>query len=78
MPQEQAMHYFWANFTIPSIDIKTRWHYWTIEELEKIKDFDLSKTNLNKNEKILALRNCVEPKTWKIILDAAMRNISLF
>lgn len=76
MPQNINSHYFWANFTIPPMTKKSRCHYWTIEELEKRKDFDLSWYDITEKRKIL--RNCVEPETWKVILDAAVKNMSLF
>jgi len=76
MPQNINWHYFWANFTIPQMTKQSRCHYWTIEDLEKRKDFDLSWYDITEKRKIL--RNCVEPETWKVILDAAIRNTSLF
>jgi len=75
-PQEINNHYFWANFTIPPITKSSRCHYWTIEELWDRKWFNLDKYDVSEKRKIL--RNCVEPETWKIILDAATNNLSLF
>lgn len=66
-PQEIAKHYFWANFYIPPVKEGFRGHYSGINELERIKGFDLNKyDNINKTK---ALRNCVEPETGKYILD---------
>ena len=64
-PQEIGRHYFWANFYIPPLDIKTRGHMKSNKELAKIKGFDINNRTL--------LRNCVEPETGKYILDRAIK-----
>ena len=66
-PQEISKHYFWTNFYIPPYKDGFRGHYSSIEDLYKIKGFDLSKY---KGVDIrLALRNCVEPELGKYIFD---------
>ena len=74
-PQEFAQHWFWANFLIRPLDIKSREHYGGIEKLEVKKGFDLSKYNGIDKEK--TLRNCVEPETGKRILEYAINPIQL-
>jgi len=64
-PQEVAKHYFWANFYIPPFKKAFRGHDSSIEDLQKIKGFDLGDTT----GKRLLLRNCVEPELGKYILD---------
>jgi hypothetical protein len=76
MPQEINKHYFRANFVIPPIVAQSRCHDWKVGELQIRKWFDISK--YVGIDKIKALRNCVEPETWKHILDAAIRNTGLF
>ena len=74
-PQEIGSHYFWANFTIPSLqEDRSREHDGTIEMLQVRKGFDLGKYGMNSDEKRLLLRNCVEPELGKHIFDAAFRN----
>lgn len=71
-PQELALHYFWANFEIPPIKIKTRQHDGGIEKLQELKGFDLSGyKNIDKRK---ILRNCVEPETGLHILNAYENN----
>ena len=71
-PQEFASHYFWANFIIRPITTGSREHYGGIEKLQEMKGFDLTKYRLNK---VVALRNCVEPEVGKQILDYAINPI---
>jgi len=70
-PFEVARHYFWTNFYINQIKIKTRGHYDGKEKLSMIKGFDLFK--YKGIDKIKALRNCVEPETGLHILQEALR-----
>lgn len=71
-PQEFALHYWWANFEIPPIKLKTRNHDGGIESLQESKGFNLSgKSGIDKRK---TLRNCVEPETGKHILDASFIN----
>ena len=71
IPQVIAKHYFWANFFINPTEIKTRGHHEGIENIEKIKGFDLSKYSSIDKRKIL--RNCVEPETGLHIFQEAFR-----
>ncbi len=70
-PFECAMHYYWSNFVINNIKIKTRMHEGTIEELQKFKGFDLS--NYKGIEKNKILRNCVEPEIALQIFNMAFK-----
>jgi len=62
-PQERGMHYFWANFHIANYKIKTRGHFESKENLQKIKGF--------KVDNMLALKNCVEPELGLHIFNCA-------
>ena len=67
-PQLIAMHFFWSNFKIKPLKIKTRGHYKTITQLQKLKGIKLSGyTGIDKRK---LLRNCVEPKTGLHILKS--------
>lgn len=66
-PQEISKHYFWTNFYIPPIPTQDRGHDYSIDDLMKVKGFDLNK--YRGVEKRLLLRNCVEPELGKYILD---------
>jgi DNA (cytosine-5)-methyltransferase 1 len=68
-PQESAMHYFWSNFDIPKIDIKTRCHDGTVEELQNHKGFNLENHEFSNKSKEKVLRNCVHPKIGEKILE---------
>ena len=72
-PQEIAKHYFWSNFTILPLKIKSREHYSTVDTLQRIKDFNLD--NYIGVDKIKTLRNCVEPKTGLHILNCSFIDI---
>lgn len=63
-PQVVGRHYFWANFYINPIEIKTRGHMENNETLGKIKGFSGIK-----DKKLL--RNCVEPETGLHIFNCA-------
>lgn len=66
-PQEFALHYWWTNFEIPIISVKSRNHYGSVESLQETKGFDLTKySGINK---IKTLRNCVEPETGLHIIN---------
>jgi DNA (cytosine-5)-methyltransferase 1 len=67
-PQELALHYFWANFEIPPLKIKSREHDGGIEKLQELKGFNLSETKGLDKRKVL--RNCVEPETGLHIFNA--------
>jgi DNA (cytosine-5)-methyltransferase 1 len=66
-PQEFALHWFWCNFKVPPISIKSRNHDGTIDSLQESKGFDLNgKVGIDKRK---TLRNCVEPETGLHILN---------
>ena len=66
-PYEVGRHYFWTNFHIGEFDIKTRGHMLAVEELKKIKGFDVNDQTL--------LRNCTEPELGLHILNESQKNI---
>lgn len=68
-PQNFGRHYFWANFLIRPIELQTRGHMLSNEELKKLKGFDVDDKTL--------LRNCTEPEVGKRILDYAINPIKL-
>lgn len=70
-PQEVALHYFWANFEITPLKLKSRGHYSTVADLEKSKGFDLSLVEGLDKRKVL--RNCVEPETGLHIFNCLLR-----
>ena len=70
-PFECGMHYYWSNFIISNIKIKSRKHEGTIEELQKFKGFDLSK--YKGIDKIKILRNCVESEVALQIFNMAFK-----
>jgi len=72
-PQEFGMHYFWSNFLIVPIEIKSREHHGSIEDLQDVKGFDL--LDYSGIDKRIALRNCVEPEVGKQILEYAINPI---
>lgn len=69
--QEIAKHWLWANFNITPIDCGERGHTRTVPFLEQRKGFDLSK--FHKINKLLALRNCVEPETGLHVFNCAFK-----
>jgi DNA (cytosine-5)-methyltransferase 1 len=71
-PFECGQHYYWSNFIIDNIKIKSRMHNETIEELQKFKGFDLSEDHgIDKNK---ILRNCVEPEMALQIFKMAFKD----
>ena len=72
-PQELGRHYFWTNFMLPPFKANSRSHYDSIEKLQEVKGFDLSKYNIP--NKRLLLRNCVFPELGKHILHYAKNPI---
>jgi len=74
VPQEEGKHYFWANFPIIQIKKQARGHKYSIDNLAKIKGFDLGDIK----GKRLLLRNCVEPGLGKYILNCAINRATLF
>lgn len=70
-PQEVNNHYFWTNFNITKLPIKTRNHNDGIKILTIRKGLDISKYSGIDKEKIL--RNCIEPELGKHIFDCAFK-----
>lgn len=70
-PQEINKHYFWTNFYINPMEVKSRGHNCKIIDLQIIKRFNLQK--YKSIDKIKTLRNCVEPETGLHIFKEAFR-----
>jgi len=71
-PFECGQHYYWANFIINNIKIKSRKHNASIEEMQKFKGFDLTGKDLGHRKDVI-LRNCVEPEIALQIFKMAFR-----
>ncbi len=71
-PYEVSQHYYWANFVIRPHDKEFRGmgKNENLKDLYKLKGFDLSK--YKGIDKMKTIRNCVEPKFGKHILDCAL------
>lgn len=69
-PQKFGRHYFWANFLIRPLNLKTRGHNETLEELAELKGFEGVKDRT-------LLRNCTEPELGKRILEYALNPIEV-
>lgn len=67
-------HYYWSNFVIEGKKKSNRGHMGTMEDLRRIKSFDLSKYKKQIDERKL-LRNCVEPKSGLHIFNCAFKQI---
>jgi len=66
-------HLFWSNFEIPNKEFKKdNIRTAQIPDLEKKYGYDLSGYKLKNKRQVL--RNCVEPKLGKYILDIALTN----
>ncbi|MEK7180119.1 MAG: DNA cytosine methyltransferase [Patescibacteria group bacterium] len=76
-PNNIAKHYFWTNFIVRDFKGEGRGmgKGETIETMQKLKGFDLSKYNIPNKRTIL--RNCVEPEVAKHILDLAINPIEI-
>lgn len=72
-PQEVGKHYFWTNFPLSNIKIKSRKHNATISEMQEYKGFDLSNVELDHRKDVI-LRNCIEPKLGLLVLNCAYKN----
>jgi DNA (cytosine-5)-methyltransferase 1 len=68
-PKVINKHYFWSNFNIPLIPVKSREHNSGVKVLEKVKGFNLD--NFKGIDKEKVLRNCVEPLTALHIFECA-------
>jgi len=68
-------HYYWTNFVIPQAKKNYfRGHDATIETLQEIKGFDVSKYKLVSIDKKKLLRNCVEPEAGLYIFNMAYKD----
>jgi len=67
-PQKFGRHYFWTNFIIRPLKLKTRGHYESLETLAEMKSFEGIKDRT-------LLRNCTEPELGKRILEYAINPI---
>lgn len=65
-------HYYWSSFIIDGKRNANRGHMGGIEDLRKIKTFDLSKYKKDIDERKL-LRNCVEPEAGLHIFNCAFK-----
>jgi len=67
-------HLWWSNFFIYIGNIGNRNHRGgTVETLQKRKQVDLSKYNIQNKRQIL--RNCVEPEAGKIVLNSVIAHL---
>ncbi|MCP4649750.1 MAG: DNA cytosine methyltransferase [PVC group bacterium] len=70
-PQNIGRHCFWANFVIDSIKHGIGLHYSDIDEVQKVKGFNLDKYNIANKKQIL--RNCVLSEVGLNILECSKR-----
>ncbi len=71
-PQKRQRHYFWADFTIPPIDLEgDQYERGSTGKWEKQFGFDLSEYT-GKIDKRKVIRNCTHPKLGKIILETSL------
>ncbi len=71
-PYTCGQHYYWSSFVISNLKLKSREHNGKIEDLQKLKGFDLSKYSTKKDKKLI-LRNCVEPELALQIFKMAFK-----
>ena len=71
-PQEIGKHYFWANFNIPLLKKRERFHNEKIRIKEKRKGFNLSKYHIG-HRKDQILNNCTEPELGLHIFQCAIK-----
>ncbi len=72
-PQERDNHYFWTNFHIGYFPQGSREHHGGIEDLMRVKGFDL--TDYKGVDKRRILRNCVNPYLGLHILNESKRDM---
>lgn len=72
-PQVVEEHFFWSNFIISGKKKANRGHMGNMDDLRKIKTFDLSKYRKDIDERKL-LRNCTEPKLGLHIFKCAFKD----
>ena len=88
-PNKIGRHWYWSNFCMTDLYVESSHiaqeskeysasptRIFKVSDFEKEYGYDLSKHNI-RNKRLL-LRNCVEPKTGKHILDCAINSPSLF
>ena len=66
-PQKLGRHLFWSNVKLPQKKFELRGSFDNAQELADKLGYDIS--NWKGVNKILLLRNCVEPEVAKYILD---------
>lgn len=70
-PQKTQRHFFWANFTVPSIEVESEnIDTGTLIELQNHHGFDLSDYDIGHKKKVKMLRNCVHSRIGKAVLQA--------
>lgn len=73
--QKLGRHLFWSNVELPKIKFEARRNFDSIQGLSQFLGFDT--TNWKNVDKVLLLRNCVEPKVSEYIFEKvkeAMKN----
>jgi len=78
-PQTIDRHSFWSNIRLPSIEVDTAANAWTNPSQEEYMEhygFDVSDVDLG-HRKDQVLRNCVDPKIGRHILDTALSGDAL-
>ena len=63
-------HLFWSNFYIPKIEIKDDRNHCNMKGTDTLYGFDLNNKDVSEKRKLL--RNCVNPKLGKYILECAL------
>ena len=72
-PQIVAEHFFWANFIIQGKKKANRGHMGSMDDLRRIKGFDLSPYRKKIDERKV-LRNCTESELGLYILNCAFKD----
>lgn len=70
--QQIGKHYLWANFMITNYRTESKQHFDSLEDLELLKGFDLSKYHGFRKDQVL--RSAVDPKIGKHVLECARGN----
>lgn len=71
-PQKLGRHCFWSNIELPNKKFEARGSFDNINELAKKLGFDIS--NWKNVNKILLLRNCVEPEVGEYIINLIIKS----
>jgi DNA (cytosine-5)-methyltransferase 1 len=83
-PKKAGRHYYWTNFDFPEVDTPTLFKRgeegrddapdvgsgFNLERHEKVLGFDLSSYDIPQAKKEKALKNCVQPKQGKAIIES--------